>query len=46
MKKKSFLIFLPGKVNFFSKKNIDKIKKNLNSKVNFAKSLFYYTFAQ
>ena len=35
MKKKSFLAFIPGNLNYFSYKNLLGLKKNINSELNF-----------
>ena len=35
MKKLSFLAFIPGKLNYFSKKNLSELKKNINANLNF-----------
>ena len=35
MKKISFLAFIPGKLNYFSKKNLLEFKKNIDPDLNF-----------
>jgi len=36
MKKNSFLVFIPGKLNFFSKENLNKLKKNIGNHLYFS----------
>ena len=35
MEKNSFLVFIPGKLNFFSKENSIKLKKNIGDDLKF-----------
>ena len=35
MEKNSFLVFIPGKLNFFSKENAIKLKKNIGDDLKF-----------